>query len=268
MNRVNEHEGRFLFGLDPAAYDRTRPDYPDSIYAALRNRRTIFPGAVTLEIGPGNGLATQHLVSMGCNPITLVEPDQHFHLMLHKLAKTSSVDFSILEVPFEEAALPADFFDLIVIATTFHWLNPETRVDKIADCLKPMGFAALIWNVFQNLDKHDDFHEATQSVLVHLADSPSGTPDTPPFALDRAAREAEFTKDGRFELEHYQEDHWTLVLTTTQVGELYGGFSSIARLHDSERTAILERLMDISEKEFGGRVERNMTSPLYLFKRV
>jgi hypothetical protein len=268
MNRIDEHEGRSLFGMDPKAYDRTRPDYPESIYAALQDHHAVFPGAVTLEIGPGNGLATQRLVDMGCNPITLVEPDQHFHPMLHKLAKTSSVDFSILEFPFEDAALPADFYDLAAIATTFHWLNPESRVNKIADCLKRSGYAALFWNVFQDLDKHDDFHQATQSVLGHLADSPSGAPDMLPFALDRAAREVEFTKDGRFELEYYQEDHWTLLLTTNQVGELYGGFSSIARLRDSERTAILDRLMDISEREFGGRVERNMTSPLYLFKRA
>jgi hypothetical protein len=103
MNRIDEHEGRSLFGMDPKAYDRTRPDYPESIYAALQSHHAVFPGAVSLEIGPGNELATQHLVAMGCDPITLVEPDVHFHDMLGKLGETASVDFSILKVPFEDA---------------------------------------------------------------------------------------------------------------------------------------------------------------------
>jgi len=101
-----------------------------------------------------------------------------------------------------------------------------------------------------------------------LSTSPSGEPDTLPFALDRKAREAEFAGNGGFEIAAYLEVRWAFQLSTLQVGSLYGGFSSIARLPSAMRAELLNRLMDIADKEFNGTVERNMTSPLYLFKRV
>ena len=91
--------------------------------------------------------------------------------------------------------------------------------------LKPGGFVALWWNVFQHLDREDPFHDATRSILANLAISPSGAPNAMPFPLDRRAREAEFERTGNFEAVVYEETHWTLVLDVPQVGRLYEGFS-------------------------------------------
>ena len=35
-------------------------------------------------------------------------------------------------------------FDLVVAATSFHWLDPEVRLNKVADALRPGGSVALI----------------------------------------------------------------------------------------------------------------------------
>jgi SAM-dependent methyltransferase len=268
MKRIHEHEGRSLFGLNPDGYDQVRPAYPESLFSLLVDQGALFPNASTLEIGPGNGLATRRLIAHGVNPLTVVEPDKAFEGLLSSLAKQADCDFHFVQAAFEDTLLQAETYDLMVAATVYHWLNPLTRVNIMASLLKPLGHVALMWNVFQNLHQPDPFHEATKSFLAHLAASPSGAPDTIPFALDRRAREAEFLQTGKFEVRAYLEVQWTLQLNTAQVGLLYEGFSSIARLSEVMRNEILNRLMDVADTKFDGIVKRNMTSPLYLFQRV
>ncbi len=268
MKRIEEREGRSLFGLNPAGYDQVRPPYPDSFFSLLIEQGALFPGAVTLEIGPGNGLATRVLMAQGAHPLTLVEPNRGFERMLNSLSAQVDVDIQLVQAAFEDAVLPPASYDLVVAATAYHWLNPKTRVEKIANLLKPMGYVALLWNVFGTLHKDDPFHEATKTLLAHLSKSPSDSSDTIPFGLDRQNREGEFMHSGKFEVRSYVEIQWTLQLDTAQVGLLYEGFSSIARLPALERTEILDQIMTIAGTQFHGLVNRNMTSVLYLFQRM
>ena len=161
--------------------------------------------------------------------------------------------------------LPRDHFDLVVAATSFHWVAPEHGFSKIRRILRSGGSAALMWNVLQDLSQEDRFHEATRELLAPLASSPSGAPDSVPFALDRSAREAEAHAAG-FDRISYAESRWSHVITTEQVGKLYAGFSSLQRLKDEHRHHLLKSLMAIADEEFNGRVIRNVTSCLYLLK--
>ena len=49
---------------------------------------------------------------------------------------------AVVVSPFEEWPLPAKPFDLVVSATAFHWVDPEIRVVKAADALRPGGVLA------------------------------------------------------------------------------------------------------------------------------
>ena len=254
-------EGRHLFGLDPAGYDATRPDYPSWIFEELKDSGALFPGAATVEIGPGSGRATRRLVENGADPLVLIEPDNRFAGML-ETATSRLPTCRVLHTSFEEAELAEDEFDLAVAATMFHWLDPETRVRKLRTIVRYGGTAALIWNVLGDLDKPDAFHDATAELLSSLAVTPSGAPDAIPFALDRGSREAE-AKRGGFREVSYSESRWSYQLTTPDVGRLYGSFSHIQRLGDDARERILSELMRIADEQFDGIVERNVTSCLY-----
>jgi len=263
---IDRREGRHLFGHNPRGYGDARPEYPEAIYRFLIEHGALAPNTATLEIGAGNGLATRRLIERGANPITVVEPDARFGPLLRELA-SSGADLRVVPRAFEETQFPPRTFDLVAAATSFHWLDRTTALARIADVLKPGGYIALWWNVFQILDRADAFHEATRSILENLAVSPSGAPDTIPFALDRSAREADFVSCGRFGDVNYAETRWTFVLDTAHVGKLYEGFSHIQRLPEARRMRLLEQLMDVAQTQFGGRVERNVTSPIYLARR-
>lgn len=267
MDTIFEHEGRNVFGHNAAGYDNARPDYPEEVFAILMVSGALYTGATTLEVGAGNGLATKRLIELGANPITVIEPDSRFSKQLHALPRPHNCNLRVIHEAFEDVRFEDDVFDLVVIATAFHWLDPITRVEKLHQIVRTGGHVALFWNVFQDLNKADPFHEATQHILAHLSASPSGKPNALPFALDRQAREMEFLSQG-FELVIYLDLHWTLTLDIQQVRQLYESFSQIARLPDDERTQVLDKLVHIAETEFNGTVQRNMTTPLYLFRKI
>ena len=260
-DRIDHSEGRRLFGLNPEGYEVARPRYPDALYTFMEGEGAIRDDARTLEIGAGTGVATRRLLALGARPVTVLEPDERFGPALRAL------DVEIVHTAFEDFVAADRYFDLVAAATSFHWVNPTVGASKLATLLRQGGWAALWWNVLGDSDRADPFHDATHHLLKDLAVSPSGAPDTVPFALDRPAREADFARTGAFEAVRYFETRWTHVLDTRGVGKLYEGFSHIQRLDQGARDRLLERLMEFADREFDGRVERNVTSAIYLFRR-
>lgn len=262
-DRIDREEGRRLFGLNPQGYDDARPDYPAWIYERLRDGRALVPGTATLEIGAGGGRATKQLLEYGANPLTIIEPDKRFATSLESVLDEYESDYRLIWQSFEDVQLEPDQFELVVAATSFHWIEQSSGLQKIRRLLRDEGVAAFFWNVLQDLDREDRFHEATDHLLSELAVSPSGAPNTIPFALDRQARQADMRAAG-FNNVEYSESKWTVVLDTDQVGKLYEGFSSIQRLDAQSRSKVLNDLMEIADTQFDGRVERNVTTCLYV----
>jgi SAM-dependent methyltransferase len=264
---IKEHEGRGLFGSDPTTYDAIRPPYPDQVYTFLHTTGALRPTVATLELGAGNGLASRRLLELGADPLTVLEPDVRFSPLLRSLAATPAAQIQVVHTSFEDAALPAHSYDLVAAATSFHWIRSSVRVVKAAQVLKSGGFLALWWNVFGDPERDDPYHEATRRVLEPLSRSPSDPRDAVPFALDTAARRSEIVATGAFDAPDYAAYRWTLWLNTHQVGALYATFSSISRLPAPQRDALLDQLMTIAERDFGGNVARNMVTPVYVARR-
>ncbi len=264
---ISAKAGRATFGADAQAYHAGRPDYPEALYEALARSGALRAGVVALEIGAGSGIATQALLARRVASLVALEPDPGFRAHHDALVARSDGLLEVLGETFEDAPLAPARFDLVVSATAFHWLDPQQRVPLIARALRPGGHAALWWNVFQDPLRADPFHEATRGLLEHLPHGPSGAPDTLPFALDVEARLAEFRLQGAFEPVHRSCERWTLVLDPAGVRTLYSGFSGVCALGDKERERVLDQLVAVAVQRFDGRVERPMTTPLYVFRR-
>jgi SAM-dependent methyltransferase len=261
--QINLHEGRALFGLNPAGYEDARPDYPLWIFDQLRQRGALVAGATTLEIGAGTGKATRHLLEYGAKPLTIIEPDTRFADMLNSTCAAASASCRIMYESFEDVALPDYGFDLVMAATSFHWIEPIAGLRKIKRLLTQNGVAALCWNVLSDGNKEDLFHDATHSLLTPLAMGPADKHNEIPFAPDRAARQAEANTAG-FEHCEYFESRWSLLLSARQIGNLYESFSHIQRLDIDSREKLLNQLMTIADTQFNGKVVRNVISCLYL----
>lgn len=262
-------EGRTLFGIDPAVYERARPGYPERVYEILVSRCGLRAGCRTLEVGAGSGLATRRLAELGARPLVAVEPDRGFAGALESLARSSGGAVVPVFASFEEASLEEGEFDLAVCATSFHWLDRETGPRELGACLRPGGWLCLVWNVFGDPRRPDPFHEATTHLLSGLARSPSDPGGGAlPFALDPNARRADFRAAGAERDFEVEEIHWTLTLGPREVRLLYSTWASIARLPEAPREALLEELESIAATRFGAGVERRMVTPVYIGRRA
>jgi SAM-dependent methyltransferase len=253
------HEGRQVFGTAAAAYTAVRPDYPDRVYEVLRDRCRLGPASRVLEIGAGSGQATKRLVEVAAS-VVAVEPSDVLAEDLR--ARLRAPRLQVVVAAFEDVDLASSSFDLVAVATAFHWLDTTQALPKIATALKPRGWLALWWNVFGDPDEPDPFHEATQALLRNLAPSPSAGSGGIPYALDVAARTEELASHGFHDIEH-EAIRWKLHLDAARTRQLYSTYSNIARLPKARRTTILDEIQRIASVEFGDRVERRMVTPIY-----
>jgi ubiquinone/menaquinone biosynthesis C-methylase UbiE len=123
------------FGSVAQEYDRHRPHYPPALISRLVNR----PGLRVLDVGAGTGISSVQLADAGAD-VLAVEPDAR----MAEVCQGKGID---VECSTFEQWQPADrTFDLVVFAQSFHWVDPETALPKLASLLNPGGRLALMWN--------------------------------------------------------------------------------------------------------------------------
>ncbi len=254
--------GRDAFGENPAAYHAARPDYPEWVFETLRDRCGLTTGTKVFEIGPGTGKATRRLLDLGANPLIAVEPDPRMARFLRENCQDQALH--VEHSTFEEMALDESSFDLGVCATAFHWLDEPTALNKIARVLRPGGWWAALWNVFDDDSQPDLYHEATKHLFKGPV-SPSIGDGKVAFALDSRARINALKQTGAFDTPHFETSKWSIELDTKQAMALFRTYSNITILQ--ERETLLNELERIAREQFNGRVIRNMTTCLYTVRR-
>jgi SAM-dependent methyltransferase len=257
--------GRQVFGDHPDRYSQARPDYPEELYARLAELCQ-FEGSRVFEVGPGTGIATRRLLDLKPSVLKAIEPDSR---LADYLSNHVGADFPQLEVVvagFEEAAL-SGCFDIAVAATAFHWLEQRPALSKVASLLRPGGWWAMWWNVFGDPDNPDEFQRATQHLFRELPNSLSWQQDgSRPFALDTNTRITQMQAAGLVDCD-FQLMRWTLSMDTEHVRRLAATFSQVNYAEPQQQMRFLERLGEIVEREFGGRVERRFLTALYVGKK-
>ncbi|MGH3840663.1 MAG: class I SAM-dependent methyltransferase [Pseudonocardiaceae bacterium] len=128
------------FGQVAELYDRWRPDYPDALYADVFEQGS---GRCVLEAGAGTGRATLALAARGAS-VVAVEPDAAMAAVARRRTRGLSVE--VQESSFEDCAVAAGTFDLVVAAQAWHWVDPERGAAVAARALRPGGGLCLWWN--------------------------------------------------------------------------------------------------------------------------
>jgi SAM-dependent methyltransferase len=259
---------RRLFGGDPGGYDLARPDYPSRVFEVLTARCGLRPGAATLEIGPGSGLATRRLLALGADPLVAVEPDERLAAYLSARLRAEGRSVDVRVGAFEEVTLDASSFDLVVSATAFHWLDQPVALATVGRILRSGGWLANWWNVFGDAFGVDAFHEATRHVMEPLG-RPAANPDGRlPFPLDAEARLADLRAAGVFDEIDHEILPWPARFDPSQIRALYGTFPNVSGLPEPRRSEVLDALAAVAEREFGGLVERTFYTSIYTARRA
>lgn len=254
-------EERLAFDRVPEVYDRVRPVYPDALFddpfAALP-RRDHSPSV--LEIGAGTGKATASLLARGAH-VSAVEPGPNMAAFLRR--KFASNDrLEVLNTAFEDAALHPGTFDLVFAATSWHWVDPEVRLRKTHDVLRPGGGLAIVSTNQIVSDADRGYFASSQPVyrryfpeeeVPHLHGE-----DVVPEEFEELKAAALF---GPPQLYRYR---WDQTYSTADYADLMRSYSNMQMMPQRERESLIAELSDLIDREFGGSVTRPLVITLTL----
>jgi SAM-dependent methyltransferase len=266
MRLRTRRKGVAAFGQDPVLYDRSRPGYMPELYEILRMTCNIGIDARAVEIGTGTGQLTRGLLTLPLSHITAIEPDPRLAAFL---ADRYSHDprVTVEAAKFEDVALAPASYDLIIAASSFHWLNARSGLAQAKAALKPGGWWVACWHIFNDPYAGDRFRDATAPLFADVGrvqqDDAKGVLA---FGLDADLRLMELRGAGLTNM-GTKVLRTSLSLTTEEILALYGTFSPITTLVPEARAHFLEGLQRLMTDQFHGRIERPLLTPVYWAQR-
>jgi SAM-dependent methyltransferase len=224
----------------------------------------VADGSRVLEIGAGTGQLTRDLALLGAWIVALELGAGLARVAARRLASHANV--TVVNAAFETWPLPSAPFDLVVAATSFHWLDPAIRVARAADALAPGGTFAIV------ATEHvaggtSDFFAAAQACYERW------DPATPPgLTLSDAASipddREEVVRSGRFDAVAVRRYTRDLTTTTAEYLDLLQTYSPTIALEPEQRRGLLECIGDLIDTRHGGRVTKRYLTTLVTGHRV
>ena len=249
----------------PEIYDRVRPTYPPELFDALllylgsaRER-----GLRAVEIGPGTGQATRSLLERGIS-VTAVEPGARLAAFLSKkLAAYSTLE--VVNAKFEDALLQRGAFDLILAATSFHWVDRASRFERCHALLNARGALAIIsTNQIESVADGGFFERAQPIYERHQPDNGwlklPGEDVTPQEYIEIEASDL----FGEVRLHRYR---WDQHYTSQQYADLMRSYSSTQAMAPSAQEALIGDVCALIDSEFGASITRPLVITLTLGRR-
>lgn len=244
-------------------YERYRPTYPVELFDDVRAFADIAPDDAILEIGAGTGRGTIHLARWA-NPLLAIEPAP----AMADIARANVAEYPHVEVrttTFEDADIERNAFGLVAATQSFHWLDPETRIERIRDALYAYGTAAIIWNRQYNPDETRRFFERVQSVYLEHAPGLEHQ-----GAFPRREDPVSHPLDGTPLFTDLQraEHPWEWTLSSEEYIGLMSTHSPHAALAEDVRRRLLDGIARLIETEFDGRVTEHYVATAALARRA
>jgi SAM-dependent methyltransferase len=256
-----------VFGEATDEYEAARSGYPDQLVLDILDFAN--PVHHALEIGAGTGKATRSFLGRGFE-LACLEPDPRMAAVLSRVTSEQS-SITVVESNFE-AWQSTKKFDLVFAAQSWHWVDPERRLNLAHDALAEHGTLAMFWNryapISQELQttllKIDRRHEVDPTIHTpheHSADFYSGDivieDGTPEYQLSQTSMFFDFTSRRYRRIKTFPKSLYLDLLTS---------ISAYRMLEDSKRDEYLQDVEQILD-ENGGSITLSISSDLFLAKR-
>ncbi|GAA3149934.1 class I SAM-dependent methyltransferase [Streptomyces rameus] len=130
------------FNSAAAQYAENRPSYPSALFDAVEELAgRPLPGARTVDIGAGTGIATARLHARGAD-VLAVEPGAGMAAEFRRALP----DIPLVRGDGNALPLADAQADLLTYAQAWHWTDPARSVPEALRVLRPGGALALWWN--------------------------------------------------------------------------------------------------------------------------
>ena len=264
MSDAKWERRRATFDEDVDNYELARPEYPSRVYHVLTRRCGLVPGARVLEVGPGTGQATRHLLGHGAR-VVAVELGAALAARLRRNLAGSGLN--VIEGDFTEVELPAGTFDLAVCATALHWLDAATAIPRFGRLLRPGGWLAVWWTVFGDPRANPPWRYELDNLFLRCLPHERRDPAEIPEPLRVEARTAEIGAGGWFGPTQVEIIPWEYELTPVAARRLFATFPGIRLAPAPQREAFLDALGELVAGQPGGVVTDHYVTALYLAQR-
>lgn len=259
-----------LFDQVPELYDRVRPGYPSELFTDLVDVTGLTENASILEVGCGTGQATRPLAERGYK-ITAVEPGPG----LAELGRQRLANFpnARIEVSFfEEWDRHNRSFDLVVAASSWHWVDPSIGWRRAHDALNPCAWMAILGNVVIRRPNEPELYAETAELHQRYV------PDNPDWGHPPTEAEVRATSTGWGPPNEDREGFFspTSVRWYPMVQRFDGAgmadhlrsLSPYRRLDERPREALLEAISEHIRSRMNDQISRHYLSVLRTGRRT
>jgi len=129
-------------------YQKYRPGYPEAIITYLESNIGLDKEKSVADVGAGTGIFTELLLKNNYH-VQAIEPNQEMRIKAEVLLDTYP-DLKIINGTAENTGLEAGKVDLITVAQSFHWFDPEKTREEFKRIARPGAYVLLIWNILQD----------------------------------------------------------------------------------------------------------------------
>ncbi|MCH8025418.1 MAG: class I SAM-dependent methyltransferase [Chloroflexi bacterium] len=248
----------------PEIYDRIRLTYPEALFDTVAAYLQSDSQIRAVEIGPGTGQATRPLLERGI-AVTAVEPGTRLAAFLSNKLAAEFPALDVVNAKFEDAALEPGAYDLILAATSFHWLDSSSRLQRCHDLLRPGGTLAIVGTNQIDSTADGGFFQRVQPVYTQHQPHGGGLnlpgeDVTPPEYVELEASDL-FNEPA---LHRYR---WDQRYTSEEYGDLMRSYSGTQAMEPPAQEAMIGDVCALIDAEFGGSITRPLVITLTLGRR-
>jgi SAM-dependent methyltransferase len=249
-----------LFDHDPANYDRARPHYPSALFDELVEYvGARQDGIDAIEIGPGTGQATAELLARGMR-VTAVELGESMAgFLARKFA--GEPELKVINSAFEDVQMAAGSADVVVAATSWHWIDRQSRVGRAHHLLRPNGVLAVIDTVQVRDPADNGFFERTFPIYQRFRPDEKRDAGNDAETFEHAAF-SELRASGYFTDVRTWRHRWNHRYDAVSYEALLRSYSDMARMEPNAREGLIRALVEVVKAEPGGVVTRPLVMTL------
>jgi SAM-dependent methyltransferase len=262
MSDALQERRRRSFDAVADRYLAHRPPYPTAAFDLVT--QTVPPPADVVEVGPGPGLATLPLAELGYRIVAVelgakLAAEARRNLARYERVRVVTAAFETWRPPRPHA------FDLLLAASSWHWIDPTVGYERAWFALRPGGWLALMANhprpgrigtrARRFWDATDALYRRHAPELVRRRGwNPSRLPD----------QGASIRRSRRFAAVERHVIAWRHTFDPDDYVALLDTYSDHRTLPARRRERLFAAIRRLAIDEFGGRVPRYYRTVVYL----
>ncbi len=143
-------------------YYKYRPSYNKQIVKTIFKKiNKKSKNVLAADIGAGTGIFTKCLIDLGIKDVVAVEPNENM--------RNAGIEYLERKIQFfkgsgENTKLDSDKYDLVTMASSFHWPNTHKALLEFNRILNNTGVFAALWN--PRLTERSESETEVQNLLL------------------------------------------------------------------------------------------------------